>query len=73
MESLAEPYIRRRALRHMEKGRLVIFAGGTETLFLDVTAAVLRALESADSILEDSVDGVFTADPKRTRGAAHSG
>ena len=68
MESLAEPYIRRRALRHMEKGRLVIFAGGTgHPYFSTDTAAVLRALEiEADSILKGTnVDGVFTADPKK--------
>ncbi|HTG85364.1 MAG TPA: UMP kinase [Gemmatimonadales bacterium] len=68
MESLAEPYIRRRALRHMEKGRLVIFAGGTGNPYFSTdTAAVLRALEiEADSILKGTnVDGVFTADPKK--------
>ncbi len=68
MESLAEPYIRRRALRHMEKGRLVIFAGGTGNPYFSTdTAAVLRALEvEADAILKGTnVDGVFTADPKK--------
>jgi uridylate kinase len=68
MESLAEPYIRRRALRHMEKGRLVIFAGGTGNPYFSTdTAAVLRALEiEADVILKGTnVDGVFTADPKK--------
>jgi uridylate kinase len=68
MESLAEPYIRRRALRHMEKGRLVIFAGGTGNPYFSTdTAAVLRALEiEADSILKGTnVDGVFTADPRK--------
>jgi uridylate kinase len=69
MESLAEPYIRRRALRHMEKGRLVIFAGGTGNPYFSTdTAAVLRALEiEADVILKGTnVDGVFTATPRRT-------
>ena len=68
MESLAEPYIRRRALRHMEKGRLVIFAGGTGNPYFSTdTAAVLRALEvEAEVILKGTnVDGVFTADPKK--------
>jgi len=68
MESLAEPYIRRRALRHMEKGRLVIFAGGTGNPYFSTdTAAVLRALEiEAEVILKGtSVEGIFTADPKK--------
>jgi uridylate kinase len=72
MESLAEPYIRRRALRHMEKGRLVIFAGGTGNPYFSTdTAAVLRALEiEADVILKGTnVDGVFTADPKKDAAA----
>ncbi len=68
MESLAEPYIRRRAVRHLEKGRLVIFAGGTGNPFFSTdTAAVLRALEmEAEVIIKaTSVDGVYTGDPKR--------
>jgi uridylate kinase len=68
MESLAEPYIRRRALRHMEKGRLVIFAGGTGNPYFSTdTAAVLRALEvEAEVILKGTnVDGIFTADPRK--------
>jgi len=72
MESLAEPYIRRRAMRHLEKGRLVIFAGGTGNPFFSTdTAAVLRALEmEAEVILKaTSVDGVFTGDPKRDKTA----
>ena len=72
MESLAEPYIRRRALRHMEKGRLVIFAGGTGNPYFSTdTAAVLRALEvEADVILKGTnVDGIYTADPKKDEGA----
>jgi uridylate kinase len=68
MEELAEPYIRRRAQRHLEKGRVVIFAGGTGNPYFSTdTAAVLRALEiEADVIVKaTSVDGVYTADPKR--------
>ena len=67
MESLAEPYIRRRAQRHLEKGRLVLFAGGTGNPFFSTdTAAVLRALEvEAEVILKaTNVDGVYTADPR---------
>ena len=72
MESLAEPYIRRRAQRHLEKGRVVIFAGGTGNPFFSTdTAAVLRALEvEADVILKaTNVDGVFTADPRTDKTA----
>jgi len=68
MEELAEPYIRRRAVRHLEKGRMVIFAGGTGNPYFSTdTAAVLRALEiEAQVILKaTNVDGVFTADPKK--------
>jgi uridylate kinase len=68
MESVAEPYIRRRATRHLEKGRLVIFAGGTGNPFFSTdTAGVLRALEvDAEVILKaTNVDGVYTADPKK--------
>ncbi|MBX3145550.1 MAG: UMP kinase [Gemmatimonadales bacterium] len=68
MESLAEPYIRRRAVRHLEKGRMVIFAGGTGNPFFSTdTAAVLRALEiGAEVILKaTSVDGIYTGDPKK--------
>ncbi len=67
MEQLAEPYIRRRAERHIEKGRAVIFAGGTGNPYFSTdTAAVLRALEiEADLIIKaTNVDGVFTSDPK---------
>lgn len=67
MESLAEPYIRRRAQRHLEKGRLVIFAGGTGNPFFSTdTAAVLRALEMDAEVLikATTVDGVYTKDPK---------
>lgn len=74
MESLAEPYIRRRMMRHLEKGRLVIFAGGTGNPFFSTdTAAVLRALEmEADVVLKaTNVDGVFTADPRKDPSAKH--
>jgi uridylate kinase len=66
MEELAEPYIRRRALRHLEKGRVVIFAGGTGNPYFSTdTAAVLRAIEmGADVILKATkVDGVYSDDP----------
>jgi uridylate kinase len=67
MEELAEPYIRRRALRHLEKGRLVIFAAGTGNPYFSTdTAAVLRAIQiKADVIIKaTSVEGVYSADPK---------
>jgi uridylate kinase len=67
MESVAEPYIRRRAIRHLEKGRVVIFASGTGNPFFSTdTAAVLRALEiEAEVILKaTTVDGIYTGDPK---------
>ncbi len=67
MEELAEPYIRRRAQRHMEKGRVVIFAGGTGNPYFSTdTAAVLRALEIEAEVLikATNVDGIYTADPK---------
>ena len=66
MEQLAEPYIRRRALRHLEKGRVVLFAGGTGNPYFSTdTAAVLRAIEmEADLIIKATkVDGVYSADP----------
>ncbi|HET7630836.1 MAG TPA: UMP kinase [Gemmatimonadaceae bacterium] len=68
MEELAEPYIRRRALRHFEKGRSVIFAAGTGNPYFSTdTAAVLRAIQiKADLIIKaTSVDGVYSADPRR--------
>ncbi len=68
MEELAEPYIRRRAVRHLEKGRAVLFAGGTGNPYFSTdTAAVLRALEiEADLLIKaTSVDGVYDADPKK--------
>jgi len=67
MESVAEPYIRRRAIRHLEKGRLIIFAAGTGNPFFSTdTAGVLRALEiDAEVILKaTNVDGIFTGDPR---------
>jgi uridylate kinase len=72
MESLAEPYIRRRAIRHLEKGRLIIFAAGTGNPFFSTdTAGVLRALEiEAQVILKaTNVDGVYTGDPRKDPGA----
>jgi uridylate kinase len=72
MESVAEPYIRRRAIRHLEKGRLIIFAAGTGNPFFSTdTAGVLRALEiEAQVILKaTNVDGVFTGDPRTDPGA----
>jgi uridylate kinase len=66
MEQLAEPYIRRRALRHLEKGRVVIFAGGTGNPYFSTdSAAVLRGIEmEADVIIKATkVSGVYTADP----------
>ncbi|PKQ38682.1 MAG: UMP kinase [Actinobacteria bacterium HGW-Actinobacteria-1] len=67
MNTIAEPYIRRRAIRHMEKGRVVIFAAGTgNPYFTTDTTAALRALEiGADCIMKATkVDGVYDADPK---------
>ncbi len=68
MTSICEPYIRRRAIRHMEKGRVVIFAAGTGNPFFTTdTAAALRAAEmNCDAMLKATqVDGVYSADPKR--------
>jgi len=68
MQEVAEPYIRRRAIRHLEKGRVVIFGAGTgNPYFTTDTAASLRAMEiGADVILKGTkVDGVYTADPKK--------
>ena len=68
ISSVAEPYIRRRAVRHLEKGRVVVFAGGTGNPFFSTdTAAALRAAEiDAEIILmaKQGVDGVYSADPK---------
>jgi uridylate kinase len=68
MEQIAEPYIRRRALRHMEKGRVVLFAGGTGNPYFSTdTAAVLRAIEMESHVVikATKVQGVYTADPTR--------
>jgi uridylate kinase len=72
MASVSEPYIRRRALRHIEKGRIVLFAAGTgNPYFTTDTAAALRAAEmGCDALFKGtSVDGVYTADPKKDKGA----
>lgn len=72
MESIAEPYIKRRADRHLEKGRIVIFGAGTgNPYFTTDTAAVLRGVEiNADVILKGTrVDGVYTADPEKDSSA----
>ena len=72
MSSVCEPYIRRRAIRHMEKGRVVIFAAGTGNPFFTTdTAAALRAAEmNCDAMLKGTqVDGVYSADPKKEPGA----
>ncbi len=68
MEAIAEPYIRRRAVRHMEKGRLVIFAAGTGNPYFSTdTAASLRAMEiDADLLIKaTNVDGVYSEDPRK--------
>ncbi len=68
MEQIAEPYIRRKAMRHLEKGRVVIFGAGTgNPYFTTDTAGSLRAIEiKADVILKGTrVDGIYTADPER--------
>src|SRR5271168_2996972 len=72
MNQVAEPFIRRRAIRHLEKGRVVIFAGGTGNPYFSTdTAAVLRAVEiKADVIMKATqVDGIYSADPKKDRNA----
>jgi uridylate kinase len=72
MASVCEPYIRRRAVRHLEKGRVVIFAAGTgNPYFTTDTAAALRAAEmGCDALLKGTqVDGVYSADPKRDKKA----
>ena len=72
MRAVAEPYIRRRAIRHLEKGRIVIFAAGTGNPFFTTdTAAALRAVEiGADAIMKATkVDGIYSADPARDAGA----
>ena len=72
MEQVAEPYIRRRAMRHLEKGRVVIFGGGTgNPYFTTDTAATLRAIEvEANIILKGTrVDGIYSADPEKNLSA----
>ena len=72
MEQIAEPFIRRRAIRHLEKGRVVIFGAGTgNPYFTTDTAASLRAVEiEADVILKGTrVDGIYTADPEKDANA----
>ena len=72
MEQIAEPFIRRRALRHFEKGRVCIFAGGTGNPYFSTdTAAALRAIQTKSQVIikATSVDGVYSADPKKEPGA----
>jgi len=72
MEQIAEPYIRRRAIRHLEKGRVVIFGAGTgNPYFTTDTAGSLRAIEiGADAILKGTrVDGIYSADPEKDKNA----
>jgi len=73
IQQVAEPYIRRRAIRHLEKGRAVIFAGGTGNPYMTTdTAAALRAIEIEAEVLlmsKNKVDGVYSADPLRNRNA----
>ena len=72
MEQIAEPYIRRRAIRHLQKGRVVIFGAGTgNPYFTTDTAGSLRAIEiNADVILKGTrVDGIYTADPEKDKSA----
>ena len=72
MEQVAEPFIKRKAVRHLEKGRVVIFGAGTgNPYFTTDTAAVLRAIEiSADAILKGTrVDGIYSSDPEKNKDA----
>ncbi len=73
VQAVAEPYIRRRAIRHLEKGRVVIFAAGTGNPFMTTdTAAALRAIEIEAGVLlmsKNRVDGVYDADPRKHPGA----
>ncbi|MBI4352896.1 MAG: UMP kinase [Candidatus Omnitrophica bacterium] len=76
MEALAEPYIRRRAIRHLEKGRIVILAGGTgNPYFTTDTTAALRAIElGAQVVLKATrVDGIYSADPEKVKNAKRFG
>lgn len=69
IKQVAEPFIRRRAIRHLEKGRVVIFAGGTGNPYMTAdTAAALRAIEIGAEVLlmyKNKVDGIYSADPKK--------
>lgn len=69
IQQVAEPYIRRRAIRHLEKGRVVIFAGGTGNPYMTTdTAAALRAIEMEAEVLlvtKNNVDGIYTTDPNK--------
>jgi uridylate kinase len=72
MEQICEPFIRRRAVRHLEKGRIVIFGAGTgNPYFTTDTAASLRAIEiQADAVMKGTrVDGIYTADPEKDSSA----
>ena len=73
IQQVAEPYIRRRAIRHMEKGRAVIFAGGTGNPYMTTdTAAALRAIEIEAEVLlmtKNNVDGIYSADPLKNHNA----
>ncbi len=73
IQQVAEPYIRRRAIRHLEKGRVVIFAGGTGNPYMTTdTAAALRAIEIGAEVLlvaKNHVDGIYSADPLKKPGA----
>ena len=74
INEVAEPFIRRRAMRHLEKGRVVIFGGGTgNPYFTTDSAAVLRAIEiEADVILKGTrVDGIYTSDPEKDKNATN--
>jgi uridylate kinase len=77
IQQVAEPYIRRRAIRHLEKGRVVIFAGGTGNPFMTTdTAAALRAVEVEAEVLlmaKNNVDGVYSADPRKDKNASKFG
>ena len=73
VQQVAEPYIRRRAIRHLEKGRVVIFAGGTGNPYMTTdTTAALRAIEIEAEVLlmsKNNVDGIYSADPLKNRDA----
>ena len=77
MQAVAEPYIRRRAIRHLEKGRVVLFAAGTGNPYMTTdTASALRALEiNADVLLmaKNNVDGVYDSDPNENPDAVRFG